>query len=265
MKRAKIRLINAVHGAISGRHWFDHWAARTRPDAVIANSRFTVASARTLFPGVRIETVYPPLVAHDPFDRDAVRSRIRAEFDTPADAVVVLIVSRIEALKGHAVLLDALARIRNVAGWVGWIVGGAQRPREMELLADLRTATSRSGIGDRVRFAGARSDIPEVMAAADVYCQPNTGPEGFGLTFVEALRAGLPVITSDFGGAAEIVDATCGALCPPGDAGAVAEALRDLIENPHRREALGAAGPARAAALCDPAARLAEFAGIVRP
>ncbi len=76
------------------------------------------------------------------------------------------------------------------------------------------------------------------MAAADVYCQPNTGPEPFGIVFVEALYAGLPVVTSGFGGAAEIVDQTCGVLTPPGNCKAVADALRSLILEPSRRGAL---------------------------
>ena len=82
------------------------------------------------------------------------------------------------------------------------------------------------------------------MAAADVFCQPNTGPEPFGMVLVEAFYAGLPVVTSGFGGAAEIVDQTCGVLTKPGDAEAVAAALRGLIEDPSRRRALGAAAQA---------------------
>ena len=69
-----------------------------------------------------------------------------------------------------------------------------------------------------MRFLGQREDVPRLMAAADVFCQPNTGPEPFGIVLVEALYAGLPVVTSGFGGAAEIVDQTCGVLTAPGDA-----------------------------------------------
>jgi glycosyltransferase involved in cell wall biosynthesis len=103
------------------------------------------------------------------------------------------------------------------------------------------------------------------MAAADVYCQPNTGPEGFGLTFVEALRAGLPVVTSRLGGGAEVVTEACGVLTPPGDAAAVAEALCGLIKDPARRRALGAAGPTRAAELCEPDRQLPALARALTP
>ena len=52
--------------------------------------------------------------------------------------------------------------------------------------------------------------MPALLAAADLFCQPNTAPEPFGLSLVEALQAGLPVVTSGIGGACEIVDASCG-------------------------------------------------------
>ncbi|MBY0458826.1 MAG: glycosyltransferase family 4 protein, partial [Gemmataceae bacterium] len=115
-------------------------------------------------------------------------------------------------------------------------------------------------IAGRVRFLGHRSDVRRLMASADVHCQPNTGPEPFGLAYVEALGAGLPVVASGFGGAAEIITPACGVLTTPGDPGAVAAALRELIANPGRRAELGAAGPDRARELCDPAARLGDFA-----
>ena len=68
------------------------------------------------------------------------------------------------------------------------------------------------GISDRVRFAGQRDDVPGLLAAADVFCQPNTGPEPFGIAYVEALWSRLPVVATQFGGAQEIVDDSCGLL-----------------------------------------------------
>jgi glycosyltransferase involved in cell wall biosynthesis len=90
------------------------------------------------------------------------------------------------------------------------------------------------------------------MAAADVLCQPNLSPDAFGIAFVEGMYAGLPVVTSAVGGALEAVDSTTGILVAPGRVDALAEALRELAGHPGRRAELGAAGPARARALCDP-------------
>jgi glycosyltransferase involved in cell wall biosynthesis len=101
--------------------------------------------------------------------------------------------------------------------------------------------------------------VPNLLAAADIHCQPNSAPEPFGLAFVEALYAGLPVVTSDAGGAREIVTPECGVLVPPGDHPALREALAGLIGSRERRTALGAAGPLRARELCDPARQIAAL------
>jgi glycosyltransferase involved in cell wall biosynthesis len=114
-----------------------------------------------------------------------------------------------------------------------------------------------------VRFLGERRDVAACMRAADIHCQPNTGPEPFGLAFVEALYAGLPVVTTALGGALEIVTDACGVLVPAGDAAALTRALRRLILDPDARRRLGSAGPSRARELCDPSRQLAALAGLV--
>ena len=263
-RRAGTRVVFAAHGFLAGRHWIEWWAARTPPDVVIFNSHATAATVSTVFPGVKAEVVYYPVAPTTVGDPAAVRAEVRADFGTAADAVVVLQASRLERWKGQSVLLDALARLRDVPGWECWLAGGPQRPDEEAFLSELRTAADRAGITGRVRFLGQRSDVARLMAAADVFCQPNAGPEPFGIVFVEALYAGLPVVSSDFGGAAEIVKEGCGVLTPPGDAAAVADALAALIRDLDQRQTLGSRGPARAAALCDPAQQLRRLAECVR-
>jgi glycosyltransferase involved in cell wall biosynthesis len=98
------------------------------------------------------------------------------------------------------------------------------------------------------------------MAAADIYCQPNTGPEPFGIALVEALNAGLPVVTSDLGGAREIVTEACGLTCAPGDSARLAAILERLIVNPAERLAMGKAGPVRGQELCDPERQIKAMA-----
>jgi glycosyltransferase involved in cell wall biosynthesis len=265
VRRAGIRLVHFVHGRVNGRHWLERWASRTRPDLVTANSRYTAWWATRLFPDVAAEVLYPPIPTPIIPDRTLVHRNVRAELATSDEAVVILMASRIESLKGHSKLLAALGRIRDEPSWVCWVVGGSQRPHEHELLRALERQAQTLEIADRVRFVGPRADVRSVMTAADIYCQPNTGPEGFGLTLLEALHAGRPVVTSGFGGAAEIVDQTCGVLTTPGDPESVAVALRGLIGDPSRRRELGAAGPERARALCDPARQLNAIAALLRP
>jgi 6-phosphogluconolactonase len=156
--------------------------------------------------------------------------------------------------------IAALARLRELPGWVCWVAGGAQRPRERRYMERLERAASAHGIVERVRFLGERSDVPRILRAADIYCQPNTGPEPFGLAFVEALGVGIPVISSAIGGATEIIDDSCGVLVEPDDVQALAGALRQFVEEPEARSRLGSEGPARARALCDPSRQIKRFA-----
>jgi glycosyltransferase involved in cell wall biosynthesis len=264
VRGAGVRRVFFAHGPLDRPSWLDRWAARTRPELVIANSRFTAATVPKLFPGVRTEVVYLPVRVDLPADRAAARAAVREEFDTPSEALVILTACRLEWLKGHTALLDALGRIRDVPGWVSWVVGGSSTPADVAEVERLKTMAGKLGIADRVRFAGERSDVPRLLVSADVLCQPNTGPESFGLAFVEALAAGVPVVTSAIGGAAEIVDDTCGVLTPPGDAGAVAEALRGLLNDPYRRRALGEHGPRRARQLCEPEVALPHLAEVLQ-
>lgn len=262
VRRAGIRLANAVHDVLTGGNWIERWAARTPPDAVVANSRFTAGPAAALFARSPVAVCYLPVPPPNIPDPAAARQSVRAALGTPAGAVVVLQASRLERWKGQAVHLGALARLRDVPGWEAWFAGGAQKAGEADYLGELSAAADRAGIADRVRFLGQRSDVPRLMAAADVYCQPNTGPEPFGVAVVEALYAGLPVVGSAAGGTAEIVTDSCGVLTAPGDAAAVADALGGLIRDPVRRRKLGGTAPARAAELCDPARQLAGLAGL---
>jgi glycosyltransferase involved in cell wall biosynthesis len=176
---------------------------------------------------------------------------LRRAFETPPNAVVIIHVSRLEPGKGHEPHLRALSRLPRNSAWRCWIVGGAQRREEREYQQDLQLLAAELGVADHVHFLGERQDVMGLLRAADVYCQPNTGPEGFGLTFIEALSNGLPVITSALGGAVEIVDESCGILVPPGDVEALATALAELITNDVLRKSLGCSGPCRAEFLCD--------------
>ncbi len=264
-RRAGARLVNWVHDVMTGpASRFERLAGHTPPDVAVANSRYTAASVGAVFPGVRVEVLYLPVDPPDVATADpSVRRAVRAELRTAEADVVILQACRLERWKGHGVLVESLGRLRSEPGWSCWIAGGPQKGGEAEYLAELRTRAGKLGIADRVRFLGQRSDVPRLLAGADVVCQPNTGPEPFGIAFVEALYAGRPVVTTAVGGGAEVVTPDCGVLVPPGDPAAAADALLELIRDPARRAALGAAGPDRARSLCDPARQLAALAEIL--
>jgi glycosyltransferase involved in cell wall biosynthesis len=244
-----------AHDRYLGRHWLERWSRWTRPDLILANSHFTQSLAGNLFPGVRSAVIHQPVPPPRPGCRNN-RCRVRQELHTPEGTVVIVQACRLERWKGHGLLLDALGRLAGKSGWVCWIAGGVQRPHEAAYLAELRRQATALGIAERVRFLGQRADVPDLLAAADVHCQPNTGPEPFGVAFVEALHAGLPVVTTALGGALEIVDEDCGILVSPGAPDALAAALLRLIRDPDLRARLGARGPERARQVCDPLTQL---------
>jgi glycosyltransferase involved in cell wall biosynthesis len=199
------------------------------------------------------------------FSKDSLSARgdVRREMNTPEDALVVVQVGRIEPGKGQLVHLEALAQLRKLSNWICWFVGGPQQPKEKQYFHEMQTASVRLGIADRVRFLNERSDVFRLLKAADIYCQPNVEPESFGLTLVEALNAGIPVVTTGIGGANEILDKKCGMLVSPHNSQELAAALQRLIENADLRHQLSKHGPARARQLCDPLSRIREFCGIL--
>ena len=259
VKAAGGRLVFFAHNPLDTPSWLDRWAARTVPDLVLANSMFTAASVPKLCPGVRTEVSYLPVQVHLPEDRAGIRAAVRAELGATDTTTVILTACRLERWKGHTLLLDALGKLKDRPGWVSWIAGGVQRPHEAAYLNELKATAERLGIADRVTFLGQRSDVPRLLVAADVHCQPNTGPEPFGVAFVEALAAGLPVVTTAMGGALEIVDDTCGVLAPPGDAAALAAALGRSALPGLRFEG----GPRRASELCGSEVNFSRLASVL--
>lgn len=253
-RAAALPLIFWSHDAAKGGHWLERWARYTPPDFAICNSVYTAQALRSFYPGTRAEIVFYPVEQADlsRYHNPEARAKVRAEFDTPQDAVVIIQVSRMEAWKGHLLHIQALSRLRDVGGWICWIAGGGQRESEMSYESRLKAEVARLGISERVRFLGQRSDVKQLLCAADIYCQPNLGPEPFGISFVEAMQAGLPVVSTDMGGAREFIDGGVGALVRPDNPAALADVLRAFILNQSARRSLGLAGRARALNMCEP-------------
>lgn len=263
VRDAGIPLAFWLHDAVTGKTREERRARRVAPDLAICTSGWARGTLPALFPHVRAEVVYPSVSLPQGVISRAERVSLRGELKTHWADTVIVQVARMEAWKGHRLLLEALGRLREMPGWVLWMVGGAQRPAEARYRRDLSKLALRMGIAHRVRFAGERDDVPRVLAAADVFCQPNEGPEPFGIAAIEAMHARLPVVATALGGPVETVDATCGILVPPANPRALAEALRSLLEDPERAAKLGDAGPARARALCDPEAQARRLSSIL--
>jgi glycosyltransferase involved in cell wall biosynthesis len=182
----------------------------------------------------------------------AARERIRAALGVPVGQVVVLAVSRLVWHKGYPELAVA---IRMVPGAALWVAGERlTSDRGPDMAALLRDA----GLGERFRLLGYREDVPDLMAAADIFVLPSRF-EGLPMSVIEAMLTGLPVVATDVRGPAEqVVHEVTGLLVPPGDASALATALQRLVADASLRARMGVAGRERAVERYDEAKVLAR-------
>jgi glycosyltransferase involved in cell wall biosynthesis len=179
-------------------------------------------------------------VVHNGVDADAYREpadiRVRTELTNGRPGTVVLLVARLDPQKGHRHLLAAAAELPDVR--VAFAGEGPERRR-------LEAAAVELGIDDRVAFLGHRTDVARVLAASDIVALPSAF-EGLPVSLLEAMAAGKPVVASNIGGVDELVqDDVTGVLFEPGNARALAAAVRRLIDDPGRAGRLAAAGHAR--------------------
>jgi glycosyltransferase involved in cell wall biosynthesis len=259
LRREGIPFILFVHDPAQGRHWIERWARLNPPDALIANSRYTASTTPRLFPKLQPSVYYCPVPTRTP--EAGERAQVRAELGITANQVVILQAARMQAWKGQREHLLSLAKLRDLPDWVAVLAGGPQRPSEVEYFKDLQRLAIELRIQTRVKFLGQRQDVPRLLSAADVYFQPNAAPEPFGISFIEAMLAGLPVVTFRRGGPAEFVTSDVGFAVAP-DGNFVAPLTR-LIQSPALRAQLGDRAKGHAQGLCDPRGQLPALAQLL--
>ena len=159
----------------------------------------------------------------------------RASLATPADAIVLLTLSRLHEKKGLDILLQVLVGLPRC---VAWLAGDGP------LEADLKAMATRLGVADRVRFLGWRTDRGALLRAADICVLPSRW-EPFGTVMLEAWAAGAPLVAAaSQGPAAFITDGANGLLVPIDDVAALTNALRRVIEDKDLKGRLIARGRA---------------------
>lgn len=256
-------LVYWLHGMTQGTHWLEKLAKRVAPDLVLSVSEAVRETAHHLYPATETTTFYAPTQFNDSEVDRLNRYALRSSLGITQEETVIIQVSRMEPGKGHRVHLQALAQLRDLGGWVCLIVGGPERSEDEIYFEELKRETQRLGLAERVRFLGRRSDVPSLLLAADLFCHPNILPEGFSIAFLEALLARLPVIATPIGGTLDLIDEDCGVLCPEGDAASLSRVLRQMIERPKLRSALGANGREKVRRLCNPERQLPRLAGLL--
>jgi len=188
----------------------------------------------------KVVTVYNgvdlPFVVPDP---QAV-ARMRRAFGVPTQGLLVGTVGRLHPQKGFASLLAAVARVRERLPAIRLLLVG-----DGALRRDLVARAEALGLAEVVTFAGSRGDVPEILAALDLFVLPSLW-EGLPNAVLEAMAAGLPVVATAAGGTPElVVDGETGLLVPPGDVTALAEAIERLLRDAGLRRKMGEAGRKR--------------------
>ncbi len=167
---------------------------------------------------------------------------VRAELGIPPDAPVVICVARIFRGKGQAFLIQALALLTPELPQIKLLVVGQDYPPKNNHTNELRALCAELGVTENVIFTGLRSDVPRLLAAADILAVPSI-QEPFGLVYAEAMAMKKPVVAVDSGGTPEVVEhEKSGLLSPRDDVPALAANLRRLVCDPELRTRMGEYG-----------------------
>lgn len=199
-------------------------------------------------PASRIKRLYTG-IDFAPFDGALTRCerrQVRASLGVHSDCVLIALPGRITPEKGHALLLDALTLLlerRVSVPWACVMIGAPTEndPRAERFAMDLAKRVDSFGLAEQIIFAGFRRDLPACLKAVDIVCIPSL-QEPFGLSVLEALAAGTPVIGSSSGAIPELVTDQWGRIVDPVDPIAWADALEELVVSVADGEDLGAAG-----------------------
>ena len=250
-RRTGVPLVTTWHGVYG-----NNIPGKRRYNAVMASGQRVIAVSDYIAQRLRTEyrvgddrlRLIPRGADVTRFDPHGVRGNrvqnLLDQWDLPEHAAIIVLPGRITAWKGQMLLLDALARMERTGGcgreWICVFVGDAkERDKHAQALVE---KTREAGLRERVRFTGHCADMPAVMMLADLVVVPSLRPEPFGRVVVEAQAMGRPVVVAAHGAALETVeDGVTGFTFPPGDAAALAEAVRTALSMTPEQGALMAA------------------------
>ncbi|MGK2950552.1 MAG: glycosyltransferase family 4 protein [Acidimicrobiales bacterium] len=219
-------------------------AVRRLPVAVVAPSQAVLDTLGPAPDPARQERI---VVAdpHPPIAAPAVRSG--------AGPVVVAMVGRLAPWKGQDVFLRAFASAFGGGSEQALLVGAALFGDEQRFAAELDALVDELHLRPQVSLLGERSDVPDLLAGADIVVHASTVAEPFGQVVVEGMLAGAAVVATAGGGPSELVRPEIdGLLVPPGDVAAMAAALARLAADPEERLRLGRSARERAAEITEP-------------
>jgi glycosyltransferase involved in cell wall biosynthesis len=218
------------------------WSLK-RADALIAISHFVAGSL--LDSGHDRERIHVVLNGIDlaAWRPGEGRQETRQELRISEDAPVLITVCRLFPEKGPEVLLRCLPALRAKHPDITFVVVGEEMHAGYR--QHLTAVADELGVADCVRFLGRRSDVPRLMAAADVFAMASR-EEPFGLVYLEAMAMRLPVVAIGAGGTPEVViDGVTGLLSEQDDTVGLTTNILLLLDDAERRQQMGDAGRRR--------------------
>ena len=169
-----------------------------------------------------------------------MRGHVRSDLGITDTQPIALTVARFTAQKDHATLIQAAGAVLARHPEVRFLFAG-----DGPLLDDCRAYAETSGVANAVGFLGQRDDVPDLLCAADFFVLPSRF-EGLPLSILEAMAAGLPVVSTRVGGTDEVVvEGETGYLVAAGDADQLAGAIIEVVGALDKGASLGAAGRER--------------------
>jgi glycosyltransferase involved in cell wall biosynthesis len=158
------------------------------------------------------------------------------------EPVTILMVGRLDGEKDHRTLIEAAGNLQARGVRVRVKLAG-----DGPTLADLQRLVIARGLKENVEFLGARRDVPELLANADVFVFSVRAQEGLGIALVEAMASGVPIVATDVGACREVLsDGACGLLTRENDSAGIADAIVSCIHAPEPAEKRARAARARA-------------------
>ncbi|WP_456406409.1 glycosyltransferase [Thiolapillus sp.] len=169
-----------------------------------------------------------------PLRTEANHQQLLRTLNLPEDSLIVSIVARLNPVKNHAMLIEAMAHIVKELPQAHLAIIGDGPTRQV-----LRNQAKQLSLEDKVLFLGDRRDVPELLAGMDVFVLPSL-QEGHSISLLEACAAGLPIVATNVGGNAEIVnEGVNGLLTESGDVQDLTDKLLLLLKNKALREEYG--------------------------
>lgn len=216
------------------------WASHLVSGFIAVSDKVEEAMVQTIGPIQDKVTVIRNAVDVKRYQKPIDKMQVRNQLRLKANAYLIAVVATLKEQKGHRYLIDAMASIvpRYPDLHVLFIGDG-------DLREELQAQVKRLNLGDHIHFLGNRCDVPQLLAASDLFVLPSLW-EGLSVALLEAMATGLPIVATEVSGTVQaMMPNETGILVPPGDSQRLAGAIEQLVSDRIRAQAMGAAARRR--------------------